>query len=104
MSIITVKAFKEKIQVGQKVRSELYWPDSITGELQLRLGHLKREIISKNTVGFTMLTWDERSGKFVRSESFWPKKGEVEQINETTFSITTLYNGKEDTRLIYEIL
>lgn len=104
MANITVKEFKEKIIPGNKIRSELYWADNNTGELYLRVGHLERVILRKNSVGFVMWTWYDKENKFVAGECFWPKQKELEQINETTFSITTLHEGKVDSKIIYELL
>ena len=104
MSKVTVSEFIIKMEVGKSVRSELYWPDKQTGELKLTSAHSQREILSKNTVGFTLKTWYDREQKFVPGHCNWPKRNELDKINDTTYSITTYVNGKPDSKLIYEIL
>jgi hypothetical protein len=104
MEIATVKEFKDRVQIGEKVSTHLFWADSTTGVLYLRRVQMERKISDKNTVGFTLAQWIKDENRFEPSYCEWPKQEELSKIDQNTYSITETIDGKIYTKLIYKFL
>lgn len=104
MAIVTVKAFKDKFQKGQKVSTLLYWAKN--GQWELQREWPEREISITNTVGFAFKTWREDEKKHVNSYCNWPRKDDISMEDESTYSIIEKDNqtGKGWCKLIYKLL
>lgn len=104
MEQTTVKEFKDRVKVGEKVATQLFWADSTTSVLYIRKVHEERKISIKNTVGFALDQWIEAEKRFEPSYCNWPKREELAKIDENTYSITETVNGKIYSKLIYKFL
>lgn len=87
----TIKDFKDRMKVGAKVDTKLYWFSKATGEPILQRDYGTREVTIHQSNSFAMATRKIEDGKETDQVSNswmdWPKKSEFTVIDKDTVKI-----------------